>query len=43
MKLTIGNRLMLEGPENFSPDLSDGRDDLIIMLQPAAPEACELD
>src|SRR5215204_1801104 len=29
VKLTIGNRLMLEGPETFSPDLSDGRDDLI--------------
>ena len=43
VKLTIGNRLTLEGPETFSPDLSDGRDDLIIMLQPAAPEACELD
>ena len=43
LKLTIGNRLTLEGPETFSPDLSDGRDDLIMALQPAAPEACELD
>ena len=43
LKLTIGNRLALEGPETFSPDLPTAATTSIIMLQPAAPEACELD
>jgi hypothetical protein len=43
LRLTVGNRLVLQGKESFSPDLADGNDDLVFALQPGPLEACGVD
>jgi hypothetical protein len=40
VKLTIGGRLVVQGQDGFSPNLADGGNDLVLILQPAPPESC---
>lgn len=40
LKLTVGDRLLLEGNESYSPDLAAGGDDRVFLLYRSPPDAC---
>ena len=43
LRVTIDDRLHLEGSVSFSPDLAEGGDDRVLLLHPSPAEACDFD
>jgi hypothetical protein len=42
LRLTVGQRWIVEGAHGFSPDLARGGDDRIVLLRRAQPAACAI-
>jgi hypothetical protein len=40
LRITIDDRLHLEGRESFSPDLAKGGDDRVLLVHPSPPNEC---